>query len=256
MHWITKLTNRVVGAEGTKKLVGFSNDLGYQSILTKNKIKRTIRGRKENKYLFILSPPFCGSTLLNHIISSSKNVSSNNIYHSREGQQLPGVKKVLFDNKRRWHPDTTFDWTFIKSEWEKYWDVTKSILLEKSPCSIVRADVLVEAFVPAYFVIIYRNPYAHCEGVMRRNKWPPEKAANFVIKCLRFQKKNKLQLKNAITFSYEEMTEDPERIVGLLVNQLEELNDIQISKLYPTQNVRNKNIAITNLNDEKIKNSF
>ena len=254
MHWITKIAIRIIGERQTKKLISSVNNSTYVWIKVKNKVRKTIRGRAENKYLFILSPPFCGSTLLNHIISSSSNVSSNNTFHSREGQQLPKVKEHIFLNKKRWNPDTTFDWPFVKSEWEKYWDTTKAILLEKSPCHIVRADALAKAFDPAYFVIIYRNPYAHCEGVIRRNKWEPRKAAMFVVKCLRFQRKNINHLKNHISFSYEQMTEQPEQTFTLLQNYLPELNDLQISKVYPTQNVRNESLGITNLNDEKIKN--
>ncbi len=252
MHWITKLSKRIIGVEKTKDLVATYIIWAYKAIIIKNAFRRKLIGRTNNKYLFILSPPFCGSTLLNHIISSSKQVSSNNVFHSREGQQLPKIKEIIFENKNRWNPDTTFDWKFIKSEWEKYWDTTKPILLEKSPCSILRADVLAKAFDPAHFVIIYRNPYAHCEGIMRRNNWSPVNAAKFAIKCLRFQRKNMLLLKNTVAFSYEEMTVDPEKIIAKLHNHLPELKDIQLSAAYPTQNVRNKSLAVTNLNAEKI----
>ena len=68
-------------------------------------IPNFIFSKKEHKYLFILSPPFSGSTLLNQIISSSKNVSCNNNIGTREGQTLPGVKKIMFD-KKRWDEKT------------------------------------------------------------------------------------------------------------------------------------------------------
>ena len=54
---------------------------------------------EEHKFLFILSPPYCGSTLLNDIISTSKNVSSNNYLNTREGQTLPEVKQFMFKKK-------------------------------------------------------------------------------------------------------------------------------------------------------------
>ena len=63
-------------------------------------IPNFIFSKKDHIYLFILSPPFSGSTLLNQIISSSKNVSCNNNIGTREGQTLPGVKKIMFDKKR------------------------------------------------------------------------------------------------------------------------------------------------------------
>lgn len=254
MHWITKSANRVLGKQRTKVLIDWTIDNLYHAIKTKNYFRRTFLNRKENKFLFILSPPFCGSTLLNHIISSSSNVSSNNIFHSREGQQLPKVREIMFLNKQRWKPETEFEWPFIKNEWLKYWDITKPILLEKSPCSIVRANVIEKEFQPAYFVAIYRNPYAHCEGLMRRNNWGPTNAAKFAMKCMRFQQKNINQLNNVISFSYEEMSEHPDQVVEKLKQHLPELSDIQLSLNYPTQNVRNENIGVTNLNKEKINN--
>ena len=44
--------------------------------------------------------------MLNQIISSSKNVSCNNNIGTREGQTLPGVKKIMFD-KKRWDEKKT-----------------------------------------------------------------------------------------------------------------------------------------------------
>ena len=36
-----------------------------------------------------------------------------------------------------------------------------------------------------------RNPYAHVEGIIRRNSATTEYAARFALKCLRYQKRNK-----------------------------------------------------------------
>ena len=55
-----------------------------------------IYSHKSPKFLFILSPPYCGSTMLNQLISSSNNVSCNNNLGTREGQLLPGVSILCF----------------------------------------------------------------------------------------------------------------------------------------------------------------
>lgn len=161
---------------------------------------------RDHKYLFILSPPYCGSTLLNEIISTSDNVSVNNRYGTREGQTLPSVRKIMFEGINRWNPEIEFDWNFIKMEWMKYWDLSKPILLDKSPANIVRAQAVSRAFDPSFFIIFYRNPYAHCESLMRRNGWSPVRSANFAIDSLRFQKVNIENLGNYIKFSYESLT--------------------------------------------------
>ena len=64
---------------------------------------------KYHKFVFILSPPYCGSTMLNQFISSSNNVSCNNNIGTREGQLLPGVAHFMF-NERRWNEDEFYDW--------------------------------------------------------------------------------------------------------------------------------------------------
>ena len=81
--------------------------------------------KKEHQYLFILSPPFCGSTLLNQIISSSTNVSCNNNIGTREGQTLPKVKNIMFYNNR-WDNNVNLPWEKIKTIWHKYMGFIKT----------------------------------------------------------------------------------------------------------------------------------
>ena len=50
----------------------------------------------KHQFLFILSPPYAGSTMLNQLISSSNNVSCNNNLGTREGQLLPQVRNFMF----------------------------------------------------------------------------------------------------------------------------------------------------------------
>jgi len=149
-HFINSLLIRI-----TKK------NISYHKRIFKNKIKRIIKQKVDNKFLFILSPPYCGSTLLHQIISTSPNVSIYSKYGTREGQQLPIVKDIMV-RETRWEIDVTYDWLAVKKEWMKYWDVTLPVLLEKSPPSIIRAKSLESFFSPSYFIILYRNPYAHC----------------------------------------------------------------------------------------------
>ena len=44
--------------------------------------------KRNNKFLFILSPPYCGSTLLNQLLSTSKNVSCNNHINDNFGRKM------------------------------------------------------------------------------------------------------------------------------------------------------------------------
>ncbi len=226
----------------------------YNSIIVKRKLTRLVKKRANNKYLFILSPPFCGSTLLNEVISSSDYVSVNFELGTREGQRLPKVEDVMFV-KNRWDSSVDFDWKFIKNEWLKYWDITKPVLLEKSPANSARAKSIMKHFAPAYFIVFYRNPYAHCESLMRRENYSPEDAAKFAIKCLKYQKLNleTLPQENILELSYRELTENPERSINKISNFLPELGDINVNQEFNAHNYKNEKMKIMNLNKEKIR---
>ncbi len=219
-----------------------------------NYFKRINKSEGANKYLFILSPPYCGSTLLNELLSTSPSVSVNNPYGTREGQTLPSVRKMMFDPEKRWDENVQFDWNFIKKEWRKYWDTNKAVLLEKSPPNIIRAAAINEAFQNAFFIIFHRNPYAHCESLIRRNNSSAKAAARFAIICLEQQKINQSLALNSITISYEGLTTTPNKFKKQIIEFIPEVNNINFNTEFAAHNFREKKMQIENLNPEKIKN--
>ncbi|MEH6535207.1 MAG: sulfotransferase [Psychroserpens sp.] len=227
----------------------------YALLVWKNRLRNSFLKDKEHKYLFILSPPYCGSTLLNQLISTSKSVSVNNQVNTREGQRVPTLSKLMFDHTRRWDSTLDYDWRFVNKEWLKYWDLKAAILLEKSPPNIVRAKSIEKYFQPAFFLIFYRNPYAHCESLIRRNNKDPAKAAEFAIQCLNYQKINILELKSQkLQVSYELLTEQTESTVKMMTDLLPELSDMNYEKEFTAKNSHSKEMKISNLNQEKIDN--
>lgn len=158
----------------------------------------------------------------------------------------------MFNHKQRWDPNFDFDWGFIKCEWLKYWDTTRPILLEKSPPNIIRAEAIKKHFNPAYFLIFHRNPYAHCESLMRRQRKLPDNAAKFAIRYLKYQRKNIESLDNYLQISYEEMTGAPEESLKRIENFLPELNDLNIDQKFSAHNYQGKSLEVSNLNESKI----
>ena len=59
------------------------------------------------------TPPYCGSTLLNQILSTSNNLSCNNPLGNREGMLLPEVRHIMLYN--RWDNDSFYPWEKIKN---------------------------------------------------------------------------------------------------------------------------------------------
>ena len=211
-----------------------------------------IFGKKEHKFLFILTPPYCGSTLLNQILSTSNNLSCNNHLGVREGQLLPEVKDIMFYNKG-WHNKVIYPWQEIKKVWMKYWDQRKYILMDKSNTNIMRVKEIKQVFDNIFFLAMVRNPYAHVEGIMRRNDASIEYAANFALKCLRYQKENKENEKDILFISYEDLCDKKNKSVERIKAFIPELGNINSDLEFSAHNFKTKDkMKIQNLNDEKI----
>ena len=210
-------------------------------------------GKKDHKFLFLLSPPYCGSTLLNQILSTSGNLSCNNHLGVREGQLLPEVRDIMFNNKG-WHSEVNYPWVRIKKIWMMYWDQRKLILMDKTNTNIMRVTEIKKVFENIYFLGMVRNPYAQVEGIMRRNNATLEYAAQFAIKCLRLQKKNKEFEINSLFVTYEELCDNKEEVIGKIKLFIPELGDLDSDLEFSAHNFKTDGkMKIQNLNNEKIK---
>lgn len=157
-----------------------------------------------NTYVFILCPPYCGSTVLWRLLGTSPAASSL----PDEGQFLPETREWMRP-PQPWDETHAMPWAAIKAAWDARWDRDKPYLLEKSPPNLIRTDAIRAHFDPVRFVLMVRNPYAHCEGLMRRNGWDAERAAAFALRCLRRQAANRANLPGSIATTYESMAADP-----------------------------------------------
>ena len=209
------------------------------------------RGPVQQRYAFILCPPYCGSTLMSQILASSKNVSINNPEGTCEGQTLPQVREHLFV-ENRWDENLQIDWPLVKRVWETHWDTKKPVLLEKSPPNILRAKQIEAHFEPAFFFAMWRNPYAHCESQIRRNRNSPREAAGFAVRCLNLQRRNIEQLDQLLPISYEQLTNDPDSFVQLANSYLPQLGSMRIKGSFNIHNMLGRELDIQNLNREKI----
>jgi len=211
-----------------------------------------IFAKNEHKFLFVLTPPYCGSTLLNQILSTSDNLSCNNHLGVREGQLLPELKDMMFYNKG-WHNDVSYPWEEIKKVWMKYWDQSKTILMEQSDTNIMRVTEIKKVFDNIIFLGMVRNPYAHVEGLIRRNGVTTEFAAEFALRCLRYQKNNKENEKNSLFISYEALCDNKDESVEKIQEFIPELGTINSDLEFSAHNFKTEGkMKIQNLNAEKI----
>jgi len=206
---------------------------------------------KPHKFLFILSLPFSGSTLLVKLIGTSHNASIFNS-PSHEGQMLDEVKHIM--REKPWDPNIKFPWNFIKEVFMKNWDLSKQILVEKSPPNIICTDDIVKAFDNIFFIITIRNPYAWCASMKRR--FPDMENADIVNSWLQkasYQIQNIKNLKNALFFKYEELCDRPSHVKDKIEQFIPELSDIHIDEEFSVHSmIGNHKKPIINFNDLEI----
>lgn len=200
-----------------------------------------------SSYLFVLCPPYSGSTVLWKLLSTSENVSALPL----EGQFLPELKDLMRD--KPWDASHTLPWPEIKKVWDSYWDKDKPVLLEKSPPNIIRTGDIVAHFQPVKFVIMVRNPYAQCEGLMRRNNWKVTRAANFSMMCLRTQLENARELDDTQILTYESLVQNPAKACEQLATFMPALEDMDSTASFEVHSIDGTvDRPITDLNAKKI----
>jgi hypothetical protein len=188
---------------------------------------------------------------MHEIICSSSQVSPTNIFGVREGQGLPEIRQLV-DYRREWDSNYDYPWPSIKSIWLKYWDTSKPVLMDKSPPNLMRAEYIQEHFKPASFIVMTRNPYAHSEGMMRRNQVSAKEAADFTIKCLRHQRHNALLLERSCAIRYEDLVRDPLAVKRRLELFMPELNGVVVDKQFSAHNYKHQRLPVTDFNLESI----
>jgi len=205
-----------------------------------------------HKTLFIQSLPYSGSTVLVRLFETSKNAS---VFSSQngEGQMIPEIRPFMrYDS---WKEDKFIPWDNIKKIYEKNWDLTKPVLVEKSPPNIIHTKILEEKFENPHFIIMCRNPYAWCRGVKRRT---PERTFTEIaavwLERTRYLKFNVNNLKQFLFFTYEEFTDSPEKVTKKIIEFIPELNDIDPKDEFEIHSMLGrKKRPITNFNSMAIE---
>ena len=120
-------------------------------------------------FLFIVTPPYSGSTALAELINTSHKTM---ILQDRgEGQWLvPGLCE-----QDRWDPKKNVNYDSVKAVWlSRYQMVNRltqhvDVVIEKSPPHMVRLDRIVAMFRDYSLLANNRNPYANCSSILYRN---------------------------------------------------------------------------------------
>jgi hypothetical protein len=229
-----------------------SYHLKCRALKTYRALRKLGRPAVDNQFLFVLCPPYSGSSLMREIICSSPEVSPTNVFGTGEGHGVPEMRQMI-DYRRRWDEAVDYPWPSIKALWLEYWDTSKPILMDKSPPNLIRAGPIQEHFKPAWFIVMTRNPYAHCEGMMRRDKLTTKDAAQFALKCLRHQKRNAELLERNCVVRYEDLVLDPHSVKHRLGQFMPQLRTVVVDGLFSAHNHKEQRLPIIDFNGESIE---
>ncbi len=211
------------------------------------------------KFVFVLAPPYSGSTVLTRLLETSANVSNL----PTEGQFVPAVRDVM--RFEPWTADQSLPWDAIREVWEGHWDEAKPLWLEKSPPNIIRSEEISEHFDPAYFIAMVREPYAHIEGLARRSNVPPmdlSKSASrtdciaHAVACwimfASHQRDTIRNRKHVTWFTYETLTTEPLLVASQLKTFLPELGSLDTEATFGVHAVSGTTArSLTDLNEPK-----
>ena len=140
----------------------------------------------------------------------------------------------------------------IKKEWGMRLDLSKPVLLEKSPPNTARTRWLQKHFENSYFIGIMRNGYAVAEGISRkadpshlREGWPIEMSAYQWKRSNEVLLNDAKHLKRFMWVKYEDLAEN----TGGVLSQISDFIGIQGNNHFES----GKSVAIHERN-EKVRN--
>ncbi|MEM8637503.1 MAG: sulfotransferase [Cyanobacteria bacterium P01_G01_bin.54] len=212
--------------------------------------------KHEPSFLFILTPPYSGSTALAKVLNTAHR--SMLLHWKGEGQWLvPGMRQP-----DRWNPEKVIEWDSVKAVWlAKVRQVEKlvgeiDVVIEKSPANLVRAQPLLRAFPNHQVVTFNRNPYANCASILYRHHDPQTKTASERLAIVQqlaadwlFRSQWVQQWRETLApihFTYEAFCRDPQSQICRILERLPVLTGIEIDrpievKDYPLQTITNHN---------------
>ena len=218
------------------------------------------------KWLFLVGCYNSGTTLLSSLLACHPDISAlpteghfiTDQFPKDYDLGLPRMWSAREELFRLTEDDDGPDPVRVKKEWGMRLDLSKSVLLEKSPPNTIRTRWLNRHFSPAYFVAIVRNGYAVAEGISRkadpkhlRDGWPIEQCAYQWLRSIEVLEEDSSLLQNFMWVKYEDLAHDPLRIINKIAAfvQLKSLDEFDVQKNYA---IHERKEPIRNLNAESI----
>lgn len=180
-------------------------------------------------YVFVCGLPRSGTSVLGRNIARLENCTglTNTGVLEDEGQFLQDVYPVASDHggdgrfgfDPRMHLTESSDLLTrenvakIRTSWQAYWDMTKTICVEKTPGNLLITRFLQAAFPNSYFIIVKRHPVP---VGLATQKWKINVTSLYNLfehwlQCHSLIEEDKKYLKRVYELKYEDYVENPDK---------------------------------------------
>jgi hypothetical protein len=184
----------------------------------------------ENKFVFICGLHRSGTSLLHTILREHADVSGfhNTGVPEDEGQYLQnvyptireagGAGRFCFDPKAYMDERSSLvsdkNRRKLFEQWGKHWDTTKPVLVEKSPCNIIRSRFLQAMFPNSYFIFLVRHPVVVSYATQKWSETSIPELFGHWTKAHRRMREDTQYLKRHLLIRYEEMIAEPDTVLA------------------------------------------
>ena len=193
---------------------------------------------KDRNYIFILCPPFQGSTAIYRLLETSPETSTflNKVEWMGEGQNLL-AQSFRGYQRNKWDPDFSLQMAEVSRNYHKNWDLNKRVLIDKSPPTICRAQMFEEEFSKygnVHFIVQIRNPLftkfpeppSTMPGIFEDTKGP--EVWDVMAQC---QKDNLESLKSVYFLTYEKLCTETDTVIKELLEKFPFLGSLNPEKM-------------------------
>lgn len=96
------------------------------------------------------------------------------------------------------------------AEWSKHWDLSKPVLLEKSPPNLIRTRFLQALFPESHFIVILRHPIAVSYATQKFSRTPVASLIEHWLVCHERFEADRQYLRRVLIVRYEDLVAKPQ----------------------------------------------